>query len=287
MSNASSPEATKRFYTAVPLALTSIRVILAPLILVWAWNGRAGLPYVLCLIVAFVTDYFDGVVARRLGVATAAVRRYDSAADVVFYVAAFVAVWLVHPEVVRQHWVGLALVAGLEAIRVTTDTIKFRREASYHMWSAKLWNITLFVALTGLMGFGISGWLFQLPIVVGIVTNLEGLAASLLLPTWTHDVPTVYHAYRSPGQGRIGLPQKVPGIDAGEVAIAPHELQGIRANGIQLFNGDAGVGGVAHQGGVGRTAHVGVAAFALDAGAGGAQPGEGIAADTAVFPANR
>jgi CDP-diacylglycerol--glycerol-3-phosphate 3-phosphatidyltransferase len=64
------------------------------------------------------------------------------------------------------------------------------------MWSAKLWNITLFAALTGLMGFGISGWLFQLPIVVGIFTNLEALAASLLLPTWTHDVPTAYHAYK-------------------------------------------------------------------------------------------
>lgn len=196
MSKNSSPDSRQQTRTAVPLAITSIRVILAPLLLLWAGNGRAGLPYVFCLVIAFVTDYFDGVVARRLGVATAAVRRYDSAADVIFYVAAFVAVWLVYPEVVGQHWLGLALVAGLEGIRVTTDTIKFRREASYHMWSAKAWNITLFAALTGLMGFGISGWLFQLPIVVGIFTNLEALAASLLLPTWTHDVPTVYHAYR-------------------------------------------------------------------------------------------
>jgi CDP-diacylglycerol--glycerol-3-phosphate 3-phosphatidyltransferase len=181
---------------ALPLALTSIRVVLAPLILLWAWNGRTGLPTIICLIIAFVTDYFDGVVARRLGVATAVVRRYDGAADIIFYVAAFVAVWLVYPEVVRQHGLGLSLVAGLELVRVTTDYIKFRREASYHMWSAKAWNITLFAALIGLMGFGVSGWLFQLAIIVGIVTNLEGLAASLLLPTWTHDVPTVFHAYK-------------------------------------------------------------------------------------------
>jgi len=180
----------------LPLALTTIRVVLAPLILFWAGNGRAGLPYIFCLIIAFVTDYFDGVMARKLGVATAAVRRYDGAADIIFYGAAFLAVWLVYPEVVQQNWPGLALVAGLEAVRITTDIIKFRREASYHMWSAKVWNITLFAALTGLMGFGISGWLFQLPIAVGIVTNLEGMAATLLLPTWTHDVPTLFHAYK-------------------------------------------------------------------------------------------
>jgi CDP-diacylglycerol--glycerol-3-phosphate 3-phosphatidyltransferase len=171
-------------------------VVLAPLVLLWAVNGRAGLPYVICLIIAFVTDYFDGIVARKLGVATAIVRRYDGAADIIFYLAAFTAVWLVYPEVVRQHGLGLSLVAGLEVVRVSYDLLKFRREASYHMWSAKAWNITLFAALTGLMGFGLSGWLFQLAIIVGILTNLEAFAASLLLPTWTHDVPTVIHAYK-------------------------------------------------------------------------------------------
>ena len=196
MSKNPYPDRKRQIHMVVPLAMTTIRIILAPFILFWAWNGRAGLPYVLCLITAFVTDYFDGVVARKLVVASATVRRYDSAADVIFYVAAFLAVWLVYPEQVRAHWLGLSLVASLEAIRVTIDYVKFRREASYHMWSAKAWNISLFAALTGLMGFGVSGWLFQLPIVVGIITNLEGLVASLLLPKWTHDVPTVFHAYK-------------------------------------------------------------------------------------------
>ena len=196
MPKASRSNQSNRFLIAIPLTMTTIRVTFAPFILIWAWNGRAGLPYVICLIIAFVTDYFDGVVARWLGVATAMVRRYDSAADIIFYVAAFIAVWLVYPDVVGRHWLGLALVAGLEIIRVSLDYFKFRREASYHMWSAKAWNITLFTALVGLMGFGFSGWLFRLPIVAGIITNLEGLAASLLLPKWTHDVPTFIHAYK-------------------------------------------------------------------------------------------
>lgn len=196
MSKTSHPDTHSRLRVALPLALTTIRVGLAPLLLLWAWNGRAGLPYIICLIIAFVTDYFDGVVARKLGVATAVVRRYDGAADIIFYLAAFTAVWLVYPEVVRQHWLGIALVVGLEIFRVSFDLLKFRREASYHMWSAKAWNITLFAALVGLMGFGVAGWLFWLAILVGILTNLEALAASLLLPTWTHDVPTLFHAYK-------------------------------------------------------------------------------------------
>ena len=201
MSKNSLPETDQQIRTAVPLAITSIRVILAPLLLLWAWNGRAGIPFVICLFVGAGTDFLDGILARQLRVATAVVRRLDGAADVIFYLAAFVSVWLVYPDVVRAHWPGLSLVAGMELLRVTVDYVKFRREASYHMVSAKLWNLTLFAALAGLMGFGISGWLFQLPIVVGILTNLEALAASLLLPTWTHDVPTVYHAYRIRQEG--------------------------------------------------------------------------------------
>ncbi len=194
MNKASTSDRAKRFLIAYPLALTTIRVLFAPFILIWAWNGRSGFPYIACLIIAFVTDYYDGVVARKLGLAPAAVRRYASAADIIFYLAAFIAVWFVHPDVVRAHWLGLSLVAGLELVRISIDLVKFGREASYHMWSAKAWNITLFATLVGLMGFGFSGWLFKLPIIVGIVTNLEGLAASLILPVWTHDVPTVFHA---------------------------------------------------------------------------------------------
>lgn len=178
------------------MAVTAIRVLLTPLLVYWAWNGRTGPLFAICFFIGAGTDFLDGILARRLGVATTTVRRADSAADIVFYVAGFASVWLAYPDVVRDHWLGLALVVGLELLRTAVDLVKFRREASYHMLSAKLWNLTLFLAMGGLLGFGISGWLFKLPIVVGILSNLEGLAASLLLPTWTHDVPTVYHAYQ-------------------------------------------------------------------------------------------
>ncbi|MBK8901418.1 MAG: CDP-alcohol phosphatidyltransferase family protein [Anaerolineaceae bacterium] len=196
MSNNLSPDPDQQMRAAIPLAVTAIRVLLAPLLVYWAWNGRTGPLFALCFFIGAGTDFLDGIVARRLGVATATVRRADSAADIVFYLAGFLSVWLAYPDVVRAHWLGLSLVVGLELIRTTVDLVKFRREASYHMLSAKVWNLTLFLAMGGLLGFGISGWLFKLPIVVGIISNLEGLAASLLLPTWTHDVPTVYHAYK-------------------------------------------------------------------------------------------
>ena len=64
------------------------------------------------------------------------------------------------------------------------------------MWSAKLWGIFLFVGFIQLLGFGEAGNLFALAIITGIITDIEGLMASVILSSWKADVPSLYHAYR-------------------------------------------------------------------------------------------
>jgi CDP-diacylglycerol---glycerol-3-phosphate 3-phosphatidyltransferase len=149
-----------------------------------------------CLSAAFLSDVFDGILARRLGVATTALRRLDSVADTVFYVAATGAVWLLHPSAITGHLGGLLALVVLELARYALDLAKFHREASYHMWSAKGWGIALFLAFVAVLAFGRTGWPVSLAIALGIVTDLEGLAISLVLPAWRHDVPTLVHALR-------------------------------------------------------------------------------------------
>jgi hypothetical protein len=86
--------------------------------------------------------------------------------------------------------------------------MKFGREASYHMWSARLWGITLFAAFLALLGFG-TPVLVPVAIAVGVIADLEGLAASMILREWTHDVPSVFHVWsmakQSPGKLRQDL----------------------------------------------------------------------------------
>jgi len=61
---------------------------LAP-VLVWlVYAGATGVVFAGVVLVAFVSDYFDGVIARRLGVASAELRHFDSRADLVFYATA-------------------------------------------------------------------------------------------------------------------------------------------------------------------------------------------------------
>jgi len=98
--------------------------------------------------------------------------------------------------VIAHHAVSLALLAALEVARYVLDLLKFGREASYHMWSSKLWGLALFAGFLALLVGGDDGVAVTAAIVLGIVADLEGLAISCTLKTWKSDVPSIVHALR-------------------------------------------------------------------------------------------
>jgi CDP-diacylglycerol--glycerol-3-phosphate 3-phosphatidyltransferase len=178
------------------LALTGLRLVLGPVLVLMAYRGVAGAPAVALCLVAFASDYYDGVLARRFGMDTPAVRRFDSVTDTVFFLCAAWAAWLLHADLLRPWaWMAVAVLA-LEIARYGFDLAKFRREAAYHAWSAKAWGLSLFAALVALLGVGSAVPLVPLALALGIVADAEGLAMSFILPVWTHDVKSIVHAVR-------------------------------------------------------------------------------------------
>jgi phosphatidylglycerophosphate synthase len=185
-----------RIVSKIPLALTLLRALLAPVVLLLAIYFPNRLAFGACLTLAFLSDVFDGIIARRLKIATANLRRLDSIADSLFYLAAAAAAWLLYPSVIEEHWLALIALGALELSRYAVDLAKFGREASYHMWSSKAWGIVLFTGFFALLALGDTGLLIALPIYVGILADVEGLAISFVMTTWQADVPTIFHALR-------------------------------------------------------------------------------------------
>jgi phosphatidylglycerophosphate synthase len=178
------------------MGLTVLRLLLAP-VLVWlVYAGAPGVVFAGVVLVAFVSDYFDGVIARRLGVASAELRHFDSRTDLVFYATAAWAVWRLHPDVVRSIAIPALIVVGLDVVRHIFDFAKFGSDVAYHAWTSKVWGLSLALALVLLMGFGISEPFIGIAVILGLVAQLEGLVISVVLPVWTHDVPTLIHALR-------------------------------------------------------------------------------------------
>jgi phosphatidylglycerophosphate synthase len=182
--------------TAIPFLLTALRALLGPIVLALALLAPSRSAFGWCLVAAFLSDVFDGMVARRLGVATPNLRRFDSIADSIFYAAAALAVWHLHPSAIVERRLPLLVLAALELGRYAFDFAKFKREASYHMWSSKLSGIALFAGFFSLLALGSDNVLVDTAVYIGIVADLEGLTISTLLPDWRSDVPSVIHAVR-------------------------------------------------------------------------------------------
>jgi phosphatidylglycerophosphate synthase len=179
-----------------PVLLTGLRALLAPVVVLLSIYAPRKEAFAICLVAAFLSDIFDGIIARRLEVATPALRRLDSAADTLFYAACVFAAWRLYPAAITSRFLPLSILVALEALRYILDFAKFHREASYHMWSSKLWGIALFVGFFSLLVCGSQGLAVSIAIYLGIVADLEGVAISVILPRWQSDVPSFVHAMR-------------------------------------------------------------------------------------------
>ncbi len=185
-----------------PLSLTGLRLLLAPLLLWLAYRWPSGPAFIACLVTGLLSDVLDGVVARRLGVATPLVRRMDSGTDVVFYLAVLWAAAVVHPEVIWAYTPGFGVLLGLEVVCQSVSFGRSGRPPATHAYSAKCWGLFLFAAFAMLLGWGVSSGVMDAMIVVGCVANVEVIAIMLVAPPPAVDVPSLWHAWRRGRHGR-------------------------------------------------------------------------------------
>jgi CDP-diacylglycerol--glycerol-3-phosphate 3-phosphatidyltransferase len=178
-----------------PLALTVSRLLLGPAMLLVAWrHPEPGAWLAAGVVVGFLTDLFDGIVARRLNVATPNLRRFDSQTDLVFWLCVLGCVFVARPEVARAQWGYPAGILALEAVTYTLSILKFGWEACTHAYSAKAWAVLAVGAFVAVLGFGEEVYAFPALFVGYVLSWLDVVAIILILPQWRSDVPSFYHA---------------------------------------------------------------------------------------------
>lgn len=180
---------------SIPWFMVIFRALMSSTIIYFAL--RVAKPEIwmgVIIVTACLSDIFDGILARRWGTENTPLRVADSIADTIFYLGVLAAILIRHREVLLQSLLLLSLLLALEAMRMVFDWFKFRRMASYHTYSAKLWGLSLAAASIAVLTFDSSLWLLTLTLLLGILCDIEGLTISFILPIWTCDVKTIKHA---------------------------------------------------------------------------------------------
>jgi phosphatidylglycerophosphate synthase len=179
---------------SIPLALTIFRICSAPVLVALAAAGRER-DFLLLAVAALLSDAIDGTIARRLGAASETGRLLDSWADLLIALTCFVGATLLWPDTMRREAFYFALVLAALVLPNAWGLIRFRRVLGYHTVSAKGSGVLLSVGAV-LMFTGVTPVLFRVAAVLELLVACEYIAISLVVPAWTGEMKSVWHAWR-------------------------------------------------------------------------------------------
>jgi len=176
----------------LPFALTTLRLFLGPIALACALASVTRFVYLPILITATLSDIFDGVLARKLGVSTPALRRYDSITDIIYYLFVLTIAWLLCKPVISGNLWLIALMLLSEAGCISICLVRFGKFPATHSWLAKFYGLCLLAAFIALLTFNAGSWVVVALAIVALVTNSEIIAMHLIAKSPPVDVPGIF-----------------------------------------------------------------------------------------------
>jgi CDP-diacylglycerol--glycerol-3-phosphate 3-phosphatidyltransferase len=189
---------------SIPLGLTTLRLFLGPLALVCAWQHWPRILFAPILIIATLSDIYDGILARRLGVATSWLRRYDSITDVIYYLFILYCTWLVRNAAIKSHWLPISLLVVSELATILLSIIRFGVLPATHTYMAKCYGLCLLGCCLGFLAFNAPGWIITVLAVIGVTANSEISVILLMAKVAPVDVKSIF-SRRHPQEGQSSL----------------------------------------------------------------------------------
>lgn len=185
----------------IPNLLSGLRLAAMPVLMLLAWGGERTAFLVLYLC-ALLSDMLDGYLARRLGQESELGARLDSWGDFALYMSTPVCAWLLWPEIIMREAPYVVMVLASFTLPVLAGFLRYRRLTSYHTWGAKLSAVLMGVS-TLLLFVGGPAWPFRLSTFILALAQLEEMAITIVLSEWRSNVPSLVHAVRLSGKGRL------------------------------------------------------------------------------------
>jgi CDP-diacylglycerol--glycerol-3-phosphate 3-phosphatidyltransferase len=173
--------------TSLPNLITKTRLAATPVLLLMAiiqWRQA----FAWLLILALLSDFLDGWLARKWQCESDQGATLDSIADIVLMGTVIVSIWLLHPDVYTGHWQIIAAVVVLWTIAHLAALLRYGRPASFHTRLLQV-GIGLFALFSlVLFTYGFIPVLLYLAGVVSFIGGIEQLVMLALLPEWTPDL---------------------------------------------------------------------------------------------------
>jgi CDP-diacylglycerol--glycerol-3-phosphate 3-phosphatidyltransferase len=143
--------------------------------------------------IGIMTDIFDGVIARKLGISNDNFRVQDTVFDLLFYFSILFFIISINPQAFAKNKLQISVIIALEAFMYFVSLVRFGKLPSPHAILSKLWGIYLVIEFTVLI-IGVTGSHFTVALIFGTIVHSDRLLIYLIIRQWDHDIPSCYHA---------------------------------------------------------------------------------------------
>lgn len=181
----------------LPILLIIFRFALAPVVvgLSFVYGEKASLAIVILMYLGLISDILDGILARKMEISTTKLRRLDSQVDLIFWISIGISAWLLHADILACRFTEIIILFVLETSCYLISFIRFGKETCTHAFLFKMFGLALLAAFTAIIEFGTTGITFNIAFAVAILAYTDRILIVLILPYWTHDIPSCYHAW--------------------------------------------------------------------------------------------
>jgi CDP-diacylglycerol--glycerol-3-phosphate 3-phosphatidyltransferase len=157
----------------IPWGLIALRAFLPlPIWLVAHFNAPGYLASI-CVVIAALSDVYDGVIARKTGSSTPALRRTDSLVDLFFMVSTITLFIVYHSPVSITVLSAIALMFMMSITGHAIALIRFKHNAAVHSELLKVYAVFVYVGFFfAWISGSLSPWIF-IALAMGIVAEAE------------------------------------------------------------------------------------------------------------------
>lgn len=179
----------------LPNAITGVRFLCAPTLLVLAWYGFPK-AFVGVVAFSFFSDAVDGFIARRFKLESQLGARLDSLADIVIYATMPIAAWWLWPDIFQREAPYIAAVVVSYTLPALWGIFKFGVFTSYHTRSVKLAAALMGITVIVLF-LGGPAWPFHIAAAVCLIAAMEEIAITVILRKKQDNIPSIWHVLKN------------------------------------------------------------------------------------------
>lgn len=173
--------------------LSFYRIAAAPFLLILIFSHQREL-FTWFLLVSYLTDAVDGIIARSLKITTSRGSEIDSVGDQITFGTGLIGLWIFERNFIVENYLIILLVLLPYLIQMAIAFSKYGKPTAFHTYLAKLSAVLQSFFILWFLFFGPLHWLFYVMIIIGLLETVEEVILIFMYQNWVDGVKGIYWA---------------------------------------------------------------------------------------------